>query len=114
MSAMYARMISFVTSPGKRNELCSLIERDIVPLVEQHAGYVEHMTLVAEAEPRLVTVISLWKGKAEAEDYRVSIFPIVKRTLKPLLATEPTVTAFHCFAAKKKRKAPSKTKGMKQ
>jgi hypothetical protein len=66
---MYARMISFITSPGMRTELCRLIELHITPFVRKHHGFVDRLTLVSDEEHRLVTVISLWRTKADAESF---------------------------------------------
>jgi hypothetical protein len=97
---MYARMVSLITQPSTRTQLCTVIEEEIVPLIEQHLGFVEHSTLMAEQEPRLVTVLSLWKKRPDAEDFRQTIYPIVLQHLKPLLATDATVTEHQCIAAK--------------
>jgi quinol monooxygenase YgiN len=101
---MYARMVSFVTQPSMRTQLCKVIEEEVVPLVKQHSGFVEHITLMAEQEPRLVMVISLWKKKADAEDFRQTIYPTILQHLKPLLATDPTVTEFRCISAEGQRR----------
>ncbi len=94
----YARIVSLITLPEKRDELCRLIEEEVVPLVRQRHGYVEHMTLISEEEPRLVAGISVWVSKADAEDYREIVFPKVVECLRPLLAIDPKVSAFHCYS----------------
>lgn len=95
---MHAKMVSLITCPGKRQELCLVIEKDISPLVQKQSGFVDHMTLISEPEPRLVTVISLWKTKSDAKNYHDIVFPTVRQYLKPFLAIEPVVTAFLCFS----------------
>jgi hypothetical protein len=101
---MYSRMVSLITQPSMRSQLCTIIEEEVVPLVKQHSGFVEHITLMAEQEPRLVTVISFWKEKADAEDFSQTIYPIVLQHLKPLLATDPIVTEFRCISAEGQRR----------
>jgi hypothetical protein len=97
---MYARMVSFITYPTIRTQLCRVIEEEIVPLVKQQSGFVEHITLLAEQEPRLVTVISLWTDKSDAEDFQLTVYPTVLQILRPLLATEPIITEYQCISTK--------------
>src|SRR4051794_15899276 len=51
---LYARAISFITAPNKRTELCSLIENTVTPIVREHKGFLDHVTLISDEEPRLV------------------------------------------------------------
>jgi hypothetical protein len=105
---MYARMVCLVTQPSMRTQLCTVIEEEIVPLVKQQSGFVEHLTLMAEKEPRLVTVISLWKKKSDAENFRRTIYPTILQHLRPLLATDPAVTEFQCIGAEGQVRRPGK------
>ena len=97
---MHARMISLITTPGKREAVCRVIEKDIFPLVNAQPGFVEHMTLISEQEPRLVTVVSLWQTKFAEEHSRKDVFPTVLEYLNPLLAAQPAVSSFQCFSVK--------------
>lgn len=94
---MYARLISLVTLPGNRQSLCKAIEYDISPLIEKQPGFVAHVTLISELEPRLVSVVSLWQTKSDIDCCRSTVFPVVLRCLQPLLAMEPAVTEFQCL-----------------
>jgi heme-degrading monooxygenase HmoA len=94
---MYLRMVSLVTSPGKREQLSRLIEKEIAPLVQKQPGFVGHMTLTSETDPRLVTVMSFWRRKTDAELFRETVYHSILESLNPLLETEPVVTAFQRF-----------------
>jgi quinol monooxygenase YgiN len=102
---MYARAISFITAPNKRKELCSLIENTITPIVRKHQGFVDHVTLISDEEPRLVMVISFWRSKAHADAFRQTGFIDVVDALEPLLEEQPQVRTFDCFSAKASRAA---------
>jgi heme-degrading monooxygenase HmoA len=98
---MYARLVSLVTLPNTRAALCSVIEDEVLPLALQQTGFFGHLTLIAEHEPRVVTVISFWRTKDDAEAYRTQIFPEVVKSLNPLLATQPKVSEFQCLPSKR-------------
>lgn len=102
---MYARLVSFVTLPDTRAELCRVIEEEVAPLLEQQAGFAGHITLLAEREPRVVTAISFWRTTRDAEIYRDNTFPQVVKLLESLLATKPMVSEFHCLTNMRKMPA---------
>jgi len=103
---MYARLVSLVTLPDKRESLCKAIECDISPLVEKQPGLVGHVTLISELEPRLVNVVSLWQSKSDLAYYHATVFPMVLRYLQPLLAMEPAITEFHCLSNLRSHQLP--------
>jgi Antibiotic biosynthesis monooxygenase len=105
---MFARMVSLITVPGKREELCRVIEADVLPLVSRQPGFLDHMMLISEPEPRIVTAISVWRTKSDADNYRIAVYPSVVEILAPLLATEPAVQSFRCFSVKGKIRSVEK------
>jgi quinol monooxygenase YgiN len=109
---MYARMISFITIPGKRTELCAAIEETVTPMARQHRGFVDYMTLISDEEPRIATVISLWRTKADAVAFQREGFRDVLDVLQPFLESPPQVRTFDCFTATEasKRLSSDKTK----
>jgi hypothetical protein len=57
-------------------------------------GFVEHMVLVTEKEERLVSVVSLWRTKTEADHCHEEIFPSRLEKLIPLIDSGPTLQYF--------------------
>lgn len=94
---MYARLVSFVTPPGKRSDLCRVIENTVTPLVRNNHGFVAHLTLISDQEPRLITVLSLWLSKGDADNFSQTGFQTVLQMLGPLIETEPEIRTFDCF-----------------
>jgi hypothetical protein len=57
-------------------------------------GFVELMVLIAEQEKRLVSVVSLWRTKTDADHYHEEIFPSTLEKLIPLIDSGPTLQYF--------------------
>jgi hypothetical protein len=95
---MFARMISLITLPAKRSELCEVIEYQIAPLVRCQTGFIDYLTLISDEEPRVVVAISLWKKREHAEVFARDLAPMVLHSLQPLLQAEPRVRTFDCFS----------------
>lgn len=91
-------MVSLVTLPAKQAELTDIIERKVAPLINRRKGFVDYLTLISDAEPRLVVAISIWRDRESAESFGNETAPTIYEYLKPLLQDEPQIRTFECFS----------------
>jgi quinol monooxygenase YgiN len=93
---MYARVISFVVKPYQVRSFCDAIEDITREIASRQEGFIEHLILISEEEKRLVTVISLWETKTEADHYHADVFPSISTRLMPMVDSGPNIS--YCTA----------------
>lgn len=93
---MYARVISFVVKPYQVRSFCDTVADAGRQVASTQPGFLEHLILISEAEKRLVTVISLWETKTDADRYHADVFPSVLTGLMPLIDSGPQIS--YCTA----------------
>lgn len=91
---MYTRIVEITVKPDKLNEVRTILNRDIHPVMKKQTGYVDGIGLISDTDPNSVVSISLWHTKAEAERYHTAQFPKFMETLNPLI-TKHTVRTYH-------------------
>ena len=74
---MYARVTSFVVKPYQAKKFCDTIGDVARQIAARQEGFIEHLILISEEEKRLVTIISLWQTKTDADRYHAEVFPSV-------------------------------------
>jgi hypothetical protein len=93
---MYARVTSFVVKPYQAKKFCDTIGDVARQIAARQEGFIEHLILISEEEKRLVTVISLWQTKTDADRYHADVFPCVLARLMPLVDSGPHIS--YCSA----------------
>lgn len=74
---MYARVLEMKTKRGQARGLSSAIEREVKPIVEKYAGFIEGLCLIPEESPNSLLTISFWENKESAEKFRTEGYPKV-------------------------------------
>jgi heme-degrading monooxygenase HmoA len=103
---MFARMVNLIVKPGRLQDLCRAIDEVASIIVKQQSGFVDHWTMISEEEPRLVSIISLWETREDAQRYEREAFPKVREILLPIIETPPVVRTFDCISVRES--APSR------
>ena len=91
---MIARHIDVTLKPDRYNEFKTLFDNEIVPTLKRQPGFLDSISLLSEDNKNRGITISLWKTKADAENYQKREFPRTLEMLKPFLASTPTVQYF--------------------
>ena len=60
-------------------------------IATKQPGFVEHVILISEQENRLVSVLSLWRTKTEADRYQEQVFPSTLAKLDSLIDSGPVI-----------------------
>ncbi len=88
---MLARHIEVDLHPNKYKEFKSLFDREIVSILKRQPGFMGTIEMVHETRNDHALTITLWKSKADAENYHKREFPQIIEIVRPLLAGTPTV-----------------------
>ncbi|HVO64814.1 MAG TPA: antibiotic biosynthesis monooxygenase [Terriglobales bacterium] len=87
---MFARILEFVPKMEKKDELISVVKKEILPILKKQPGFVDILPFVPEETIDRILVVSLWTEKRHIEHYMKETFPNVERILKPYLTTPIT------------------------
>jgi heme-degrading monooxygenase HmoA len=104
---MYVRTVSFVVTPFKVKGFCDCVDEIARDIASKQPGFVEHVVLISEREKRLVTVLSFWQTKAEADSYQDEVFPSALQRLNSMIDSGPviqyyTASVSHCSTMRTK------------
>jgi hypothetical protein len=91
---MFARIVDFVSSPGKKRILNETIQKKLLPILRVQPGFVDEMVLESDVEPYRVLSLSLWKNREQAELYNQGKYLAVKEALVASLETDPIVRTY--------------------
>jgi quinol monooxygenase YgiN len=87
---MFARVIEFNPNQEKRDEIVSVMRREILPILKSQPGFLEILPFEPESKTEKLLIITLWAEKRNAERYEREVFPKVEEILKPYLDTSIT------------------------
>jgi heme-degrading monooxygenase HmoA len=91
---MFARMIDFVSKPGKTRTLNETIQSRLFPILRVQPGFVDEIVLESDIEPNRVVSVSFWRTQEQAERYNRETYPAVKAVLVGSLEADPVVRTF--------------------
>ena len=57
---MVTRVLELIARPGKSEAVCDAIEFEVRPRLRALPGFMELVTLISEAEPRLIVLMTVW------------------------------------------------------
>jgi quinol monooxygenase YgiN len=97
---MFARMIQLTAKAGQANDLNKIMQERAVSLLRQQAGFVDVLGLRSDTDPNQFVGITVWKSKADAENYvQSSQAQQLLQSMKPLLQGEPIFRTFDLVAS---------------
>jgi len=91
---MTARIVEVIAKRGRSQEVCRLVEPNVLPLVRRLDGFLGKWTLVAQDEPRRIVFFSFWTTPATVAEYQRSLYPKVLELLAPLIEMVPLARVF--------------------
>ena len=105
---MYARMVEAPAKPGKRNEIITILEKEVQPLLKKEKGFVDFVGLTSDTTPDLGITMTFWATKEDAERFwNNREFKAILDRLTPLTQNmtartfEVATSTFHKIAAGK-------------
>ena len=91
---MFARIVTFPLQPKCTAKLTVAVEKNVVPLLRTHKGFVDQIMLVT-SDGSTGYGISFWDNKENAEAYNRTGYLDVIKALDPLLAGAPQLQLCH-------------------
>jgi hypothetical protein len=70
---------------------CNCVDEIARDIASKQPGFVEHVILISEQEKRLVTVLSFWQTKTEADCYQDEVFPSALAKLDAMIDSGPVI-----------------------
>jgi quinol monooxygenase YgiN len=92
---MFTRVVEVTTKPGKAQELTSIINDKVLPILKKQVGFVDETVLVSDTDPDRGLAISFWNAKEDAERYHREQYPAIHAMIRPLLDADPVVRTFN-------------------
>ncbi len=87
---MFARFVTIPLKPGRTLEYAKVVEKDAIPLLRKHKGFVDEINL-ATADGKTGFGISFWDSKESVEAFTRSGSSEVLKTLDAVAAGPPQV-----------------------
>ena len=84
----YARNVHFTVKNGKVEEFNRLMHTEVLPLLNNEAGFCQELTLLGGTTGMSITV---WNDRASADTYNTKTYPAVLKKLNPVLEGTPRV-----------------------
>lgn len=92
---MFARIVDFVSRPGKTKALNETIQSRLFPILRVQPGFVDEIVLESDVDPNRVVTMSFWRTREQAERYIQETYPAVTAVLIGSLEAEPVVRTFN-------------------
>jgi heme-degrading monooxygenase HmoA len=86
-----ARSVRFDIATDKNEEFHNLFRNEVLPTLKKQAGFKDELLLVKDQH---VLAISFWNDMDSARNYESGTYPILDRTLRPVMVGKPTVETF--------------------
>jgi hypothetical protein len=90
---MFARHVMLQLKPNVVKEFPVVFEKEILPLLRRHKGFLDELLLV-EPEKKEVVAISLWETKEYAETYKRELYPRIETIVARFIEGIPVVKNF--------------------
>jgi heme-degrading monooxygenase HmoA len=90
---MYARQVTMKLKANSAQELTSVIENSILPLLRKQKGFRDEIVFVAPERAEAVAN-SVWDSKEDAEAYNRTGYSEVLKALSNVIVGTPTVEIF--------------------
>lgn len=91
---MFARIVDFVSKPGKTRTLTETIQSRLFPILRVQPGFIDEIVLESDVESNRVVTLSLWRTREQAERYNQETYPAVTAVLVGSLEGDPVVRSF--------------------
>jgi heme-degrading monooxygenase HmoA len=92
---MFTRVVEVTTKPGKAQELTTLINDKVLPILKKQTGFVDETVLASDTDPDRVLAISFWNTKEDAARYDQEQYPAIHEMMRTLLDADPMVRTFN-------------------
>jgi heme-degrading monooxygenase HmoA len=83
---MFARIVELTPKPEMKEEIVSVLCREVLPILKKQQGFMEFLPFVPETKAEKWITVTLWAEKRDADRWEREGFPKVEGILKLYLA----------------------------
>ncbi|HEX8818272.1 MAG TPA: antibiotic biosynthesis monooxygenase [Terriglobales bacterium] len=91
---MLARITTYVPKTEKKEELVTLLKKEVLPMLKKQNGFLEILPLIPETKTEKFMTITLWTDRKDVERYEMNTLPKIEEVLKPYLLGTMTTTEY--------------------
>jgi heme-degrading monooxygenase HmoA len=91
---MFTRVVELKCKAGKTNEVASMANEKVLPILRKQQGFQDEIVLVSTTDPNRVSALSFWNRREDAERYQREQFSQIAAMLRPLCEGEPMISTF--------------------
>ncbi len=91
---MFCRVLEFTPKPNMTEQFHTMMDRDILPMLKRHPGFVDLIAMVPEQTTEPMITISFWKTKEMAAEFHKNFFPKILEMITPFLTATPTISFY--------------------
>lgn len=95
---MFARTLTMQLKPNTAPEFTRLIDSDLIPMLRKNRGFRDELVFVNPGATSAV-VISLWDSRENAENYALTTYPEVLKSLSKVIDGTPRAEMFQVTAS---------------
>ena len=66
---MFARLVQATAKPGKKDEILTILTKEVAPLFQKQPGFVDAVGLTGDTAPSEGATLTFWKTKNDAETF---------------------------------------------
>jgi len=96
---MFARMVECQSKAGRTEQAGNKLKNDVLPILQEHPGFVDFLTLSDKANPERLVCISLWTSREDSEEFHRQHYETIANMLNPVLESLPTLQTFTVVAS---------------
>jgi quinol monooxygenase YgiN len=92
--SMFTRVVEINCKAGKTNEVATLANDKVLPILRKQQGFQDEITLVSHKDPNRMLALSFWTKREDAERYQREQFSHIAEMLRPLCSGEPVISTY--------------------
>lgn len=86
---MLARVIEVIIRGGKKQEVISIVQNELLPLLQRQPGFISHETMTRQTDPNVAVATTCWRTHDEAEEfYSSQDYTTLLSRLRPLFGSD--------------------------
>jgi quinol monooxygenase YgiN len=106
---MLARVVEVAIKGGKKRDVLSILQNELMPLLHKQPGFVSFEALARDTDPNITFGITYWENKDYAETcYSMPAYTQILNRIRPLLSNDVKPVLYHVDISTTHRVATSK------
>ena len=91
---MVARLIERTPKPGRTSAIVSILEYEVLPLLQKQHGFIDAIRVTDDAHPNCLITLTVWETRDDAEKFYAS--PEAKSRMERIMPLVDSVAIRTC------------------